>query len=169
MASTRLTRCPGSSNASSRVPVARPTTCTAHRNGPSAPRSTVHPVAPSTSVAWPTATPHAPNEVPSVNGASLLEPFGERDALRVAGAAPLHAAQVADHADEGAAHLAGVSFRGALFISARAADHRVAFVEVGHSTLLSVIRAGTRTFAQLVLANLLDERRARDPELARSA
>ena len=41
--------------------------------------------------------------------------------------------EAAHHADESAAPLAGISFRRALFLSARAADHRILLVEVRHS------------------------------------
>src|SRR5690242_4950814 len=124
----RSTRCPGSNRAASRVPVARPITCMAQRNGPVSPRTTVQPVAPSTSVAWPTASPHAANDVVIERRRSILEPLGHRDLLLRAGLALLHPTHVADLADERAALHAGIALRGALLLAAGAADHPVVLV-----------------------------------------
>src|SRR5437762_897314 len=131
MASTCSTRCAGSSRASSRVPVARPTTCTPHRKAALIPRTTVHPVAPTTSVAWPTASPQPANEL--IEGsAMLLEPLGRRDLVLRAGATLHHAANIADDANEGTALHAGISLGRALLVATGAADHRVVLFQLRH-------------------------------------
>src|SRR5215208_4511107 len=142
-ASTRPARPPGTSACSSRVPVARPTTAAAPRSGASIPRTTVSPVAPSPSVAWPTATPNRVRSTVtarSQRGPTLVLRGHRRDlrrraVLRLLGAdaAVQHPAEVADEADERAAVAARVAFRRALLAPAGAADHRVSFVSLGHT------------------------------------
>src|SRR3954468_14051916 len=100
IASTRSTRCDGSSSASSRVPVARPTTATPQRNGPLRPRITVQPVAPSMSVACPTASPHSAKLVMPMVASSILEPLRHGHGLLGAGATLHYAAHVAYDAYE---------------------------------------------------------------------
>src|SRR3954469_25942920 len=121
----RSTRWLGSSSASSRVPVARPTTAALHRNGPRSPRITVQPVAPAASVACPTTSPQAAKLVIRAIGRSILEPLRRRQRLLGARAALHHAAHVAHDADEGTALHARIALRGAFLVATRAADHRI--------------------------------------------
>src|SRR5688572_21713476 len=132
IASTRSTRWDGSSSASSRVPVARPITATPHRNGSPTPRITVHPVAPGTSVAWPTASPHAAKLVIRASARSILEPLRRRKRLLRAGAALDHTAHVAHDADEGTALHARIPFRRALLVATRTTAHGVALAQLSH-------------------------------------
>src|SRR5687768_1227316 len=105
---------------------------TPQRNGARSPRITVQPVAPATSVACPTTSPHAAKLVTLAIRRSILEPLRRRRRLLRTCAALHHAAHVAHDADEGAALHARVALRGSLLFAAGAADHRIAFSQSAH-------------------------------------
>lgn len=95
-------------------------------------------------------------------------------------AAQRHAAEGAEHADERAAIRARISLRRTLFAVAGPADHRVAFLELGHripvvqvvrkllySLLVGIRHAARSTGCQSVLADLLDQGGPGNTELGR--
>src|SRR5688572_8485453 len=97
MASTRSTRWRGESASSSRVPVARPSRAHPARNGMSMPRTTVTPVAPMSSDAWPTAMPSARRSAPTLFGGADLR---QRKLDRAQGGGDLLVVQLPDRSQQ---------------------------------------------------------------------